>query len=127
MTARTLPPAARRSAIARSSSSGSIVHVARRSRRRTASRPCSAIAFALAANVSVEQTTSSPGADPEHDEREVERGGAARERDGVRDADGRGELALEGVDVRAERRDPVRLDRLGDELGLAAREVGGER
>ena len=64
------------------------------------------------------------GADPEDDERQVKRGRAARERDRVGDAgDGR-ELALEGVDVRPERGDPVRLDRLRDQLCLAAGEVG---
>ena len=64
------------------------------------------------------------GADPEDDEREVERRGAARERDGVLDACHRGELRLERVDLRPERRDPVRRDRLGHELALAAGEVG---
>ena len=64
------------------------------------------------------------GADPEDDERQVKRGRAARERDRIGDAgDGR-ELALEGVDVRPERSDPVRLDRFRDQLCLAAGEVG---
>ena len=62
-------------------------------------------------------------ADAEHDEREVERGGAARERHGVLDARHRGHLGLERVDVRPERRDPVGLDRLGHELGLASGDV----
>ena len=54
----------------------------------------------------------------------MEGGGTARERDRVGNAGDGGELALEGVDVRPERRDPVRLDRLCDELRLAAGEVG---
>ena len=63
-------------------------------------------------------------ADPEHDERQVERGGAARERDGVLDAGLGCELALERVVLRPERRDPVRRDRLGHELALTVAEVG---
>ena len=63
-------------------------------------------------------------ADSEHDEREVERGGPARQRDRMLDAGDLRELRLERVDVRPERRDPVRCDRLGDELGLPAGEVG---
>ena len=53
----------------------------------------------------------------------MERGSAARERERVRNIDDRSELPLERVDVRAERRDPVRRDRLVDELELAAGEV----
>ena len=60
------------------------------------------------------------GADAEDDERQVERGRAARERERVRDVDDLRELALERVDVRPERREPVGRDRLVDELALAA-------
>ena len=64
-----------------------------------------------------------PGPDAEHDEREVNRCGAARQSHGVLDAgDGR-ELPLEGVDVRPERRDPVRRERVLDELDLASERV----
>ena len=66
-------------------------------------------------------------ADSEHDEREVERGSPARQRDRMLDAGDVPELRLERVDLRPERRDPVRCDRLGDELGLPAGEVGRER
>ena len=83
------------------------------------------IGFALAAKVKSEQATSSPGPMPRTNEREVQRGGAARERDGVVDARGGRHLGLEGVDVRPERRDPVGCDRLGDELRLAPGDVGG--
>ena len=86
--------------------------------------PVYAIAFAVAANVRSSTRPRRPAPTPRTTKREVERGGAARERDRVRDAGDRGELALEGVDVRPERRDPVRLDRLRDELRLAAGEVG---
>ena len=62
-------------------------------------------------------------ADPEHDEREVERRGPARQRHGVLDPRERGELPLERVHVRPEGGDPVRLDRVRDELRLAAGDV----
>ena len=53
----------------------------------------------------------------------MERRGSARQRDGVLDPRERGELPLERVHVRPERRDPVRLDRVRDELRLAAGDV----
>ena len=82
------------------------------------------IAFALAANVNPEHATSSPATDPEHDERQVERRRPARERDRVRDPRDDRELRLERVDLGAERGDPVRVERLGDQLALASGEVG---
>ena len=54
--------------------------------------------------------TSSPGADADGEQREVQRGGAVRHRAGVRRADERGELALERRDLRP-LGDPARAGR----------------
>ena len=64
-------------------------------------------------------------ADAENDEREVQCGGPAGERDRVWHTGDRGELRLERVDVRPERRDPVRVDRVLEQLELAAGHVRG--
>src|SRR5207302_7429191 len=58
--------------------------------------------------------------DTQDDECKMQSGGAARESERVRDADDVGELPLECVHLWPERRDPVRLDRLPEELQLAA-------
>jgi len=63
------------------------------------------------------------GADSEHDQRQVERGGAAREGERVRHADNLAQLLLERVHVRPERCDPVGVDRVPDEPELAAGQV----
>ena len=62
-------------------------------------------------------------ADAERDERQVQRGGAARQRYRVRHADRGGELALERVDVRPERRDPPRVERVEQQLALGRADV----
>jgi len=54
---------------------------------------------------------------------EVKRRGTRRQGRGMTHSARCGELRLEGVDVGAERRDPVRVQRLGEELPLAAPEV----
>ena len=54
----------------------------------------------------------------------MQRGGAARQRRRVPDADEVGELALERVDVRTERRDPVGVERVEQQLALARAHVG---
>ncbi len=48
----------------------------------------------------------------------MEGGGAARQGHGMTDADPLGELLLEGVDVRSERGDPVRVERLEEHAAL---------
>ncbi len=60
----------------------------------------------------------------EEHEREVERGGAARQRRRVTDPDEVCELALERVDVRSERRDPVGVERVEQQLPFARPHVG---
>ena len=67
--------------------------------------------------------TSSPGPTPTASERQVQRRRAARDGAGMRRADGRGELALEGRDFRA-LRDPSRQDRAARGLGVALVEPG---
>jgi len=54
----------------------------------------------------------------------VEGGGAARQGDRVSDADPLGELGLECVDVRSERRDPVGVERLEQHLALEGTDLG---
>jgi hypothetical protein len=60
------------------------------------------------------------GPDPEDDEREMQRRRAARKGERVLHAGDAGELTLECVDVRAERRHDVRLERIPHELELMA-------
>ena len=62
-------------------------------------------------------TTSSPGADPERQQRQVQRGRAARDGTRVRRADGRGELALERRDLGALRH-PARENRAPCGIGF---------
>ena len=61
-----------------------------------------------------------PGADPGGDEREVQRRGPARARNGVRAADGGRERVLEPGDVGAGRGDPAGAHALGDVGGLVS-------
>jgi hypothetical protein len=64
-----------------------------------------------------------PDVDAEHAQRELESGGAARQRDRVLRSDDIAELGLEAVDVRTEWRDPVRVERLEHEAALLAAHV----
>jgi hypothetical protein len=50
--------------------------------------------------------------------------GAARQRDGVRDADNGRELTLEGVDMRPKRCDPVGVERLEKEPSFLSSHIG---
>ena len=81
----------------------------------------------LAQNVSVETRTSSLRADAREAEGEMQRRRARRERDGVLGPDVRRELALESVDVRPDRGDPVRGEGFVDKAEFVLAEVrGGE-
>ena len=55
---------------------------------------------------------------------DVQRRGAVRRRDGVRGAGDGGEVALEAIDERADRRDPAGVEALLDVLPFAAGELG---
>ena len=57
----------------------------------------------------------------------MEGGGAARQGERVLNARDLGELAFEGVDVRAERRDPVRVDRIPEQVELATGDMWGRQ
>ena len=63
--------------------------------------------------------------DADEPQREVERGRPRRDGHGVPRADVGGELGLEGVHVRADRRDPVGGERLGHESPFVGADVGG--
>ena len=54
----------------------------------------------------------------------MQRGGTARKRDRVTHAEHRGELLLERVDVGTERRDPVRVERVEQQLAFGFADVG---
>jgi len=54
----------------------------------------------------------------------VQSGCAARERDRVIDAHEGGEFGLEGLDVRAEGRDPVGVERVEQQLAFGGADVG---
>ena len=72
-----------------------------------------------------EQSTSSPGPTPSSRQRQVDRRRARRQRRAHgRTPSGGRHLALEGVDVRPERRDPVAGERLGHQLLLGGPQVG---
>ena len=64
------------------------------------------------------------GPDTQHHEREVERGGTARQRGRRRHAEHLRELAFERVDVRTERRDPVGVERVEQQRALGCSDVG---
>ncbi len=53
----------------------------------------------------------------------MQRGRAGRERDGVRRTDDRGELLLEEVETRSDRRDPVGLKRVEHMFDLGLTDV----
>ena len=61
------------------------------------------------------------------DQRQVERGGPARQGGGGPHVGERRELLLEPVDVRAERRDPVGVERVQQESPLLRADVGGRQ
>ncbi len=63
--------------------------------------------------------------DAEQKQRQMQRGGATRERGGIGDSEKLRELAFEAVDVRTERSDPARIERLEEQRALERGDVRG--
>ena len=95
-----------------------------RRRRTPARRRRSVIALAVAANVSVEVSTSSPRPTPRIRSARCSAAVPLDSATACGTPTALGELALERVDVRAERRDPVRVERVEQQLALARADVG---
>jgi hypothetical protein len=75
----------------------------------------------------VEHSTRSPGPTPASKQRQVQRGRSRRQRHRVAGAEVGRELLLEGVDVRAERRDPVRVEGVEQQRPLLLADVRGRQ
>ena len=85
------------------------------------------MALAVAAKVSVEVKHFVAGTHALQDQRQVQRGRAAREGHSLLHADLGGELLLEGVDVRPQRGDPVRVERVEQQVRSRGDMCGGDR
>ncbi len=54
----------------------------------------------------------------------MQRGGSAGERDGMAHAKLLGEFTLEGIDMRPQRSDPIRIERIEQQLALGCAKMG---